>query len=341
VLVLVAADGRVARETLYLPAKDERYELWNGPRMAPGEAAAAASGIADTRPLEALDADLVGLVGLARGSGSVLASGDRARDVLERAGADVRRPSRTLRAVQVVKDAGEIAATRAAIDITQEALTDALRVAVPGAWEFTAEAQLSGGFRTRGAEALAFPSICGSGPNSCHLHYRSNERRLADGDLLVLDVGAKYRHYCADVTRTIPVNGRFSARQREIYTLVWEASRRAAAALRPGATLGEAHEVARQVFLQRFDADQVKKYFPHSVGHGLGLRVHDAPSARQKLEPGMVVTIEPGLYLAEEELGVRIEDDYLITADGAELLSDDVPSHPDELEAFLAEIRAR
>ena len=156
-------------------------------------------------------------------------------------------------------------------------------------------------------------------------------------ELVVMDVGAKFHGYCADVTRTIPVNGRFTKRQREIYTYVYDASRKAAAVLRPGATIRDAHKAAAD----HLEQVGYRKYFLHSVGHGLGLEVHDWPVGGQKLKPGMVVTIEPGIYIADEELGVRIEDDYLITEDGAELLSDQLPSHPDELEAFLAELRGR
>ena len=240
-----------------------------------------------------------------------------------------------LRSVQVVKDEGELAAQRAAIEVTEEALVDGFRVARPGAWEFEVEAAIEAGFRRRGAAARAFPSICGSGPNTCTLHYRANERRMEPGELLLMDVGAKLQHYCADVTRTIPVDGRFTDRQREIYTLVFRASRAAAAALRPGASLGDAHAVA----VDFFERAGYRRYFRHSVGHGLGLRVHDAPGSRTPLLPGMVVTIEPGLYLPDEALGVRIEDDYLITARPAPSCSRAaLPAHPDELEAFLARI---
>lgn len=334
-LILVAREGLLERASLYLPPEDPRYELWNGPRLAPGEEAARSTGLADTRSSESFAIDLEALAGEGF---QVLAAGERAEPFASPAGPDEEQetPNRLLRTLQAVKEPAEIAAMRAAIDITQAALADAMRVARPGAHEFSAEAALESGFRRRGAESPAFPSICGSGINSCILHYRANERALEDGDLLLMDVGAKLHHYCADVTRTIPVGGRFSARQREIYTLVWEASRRAAAVLRPGATLQQAEDVARAWLLEHgFD----RKAFPHSIGHGLGLLVHDAPSRATPLEAGMVVTIEPGIYLPEEELGVRIEDDYLITPDGAELLSDDLPSQPDLLEAFLAELR--
>jgi Xaa-Pro aminopeptidase len=210
-------------------------------------------------------------------------------------------------------------------------------IAVPGAYEFQAEAAVEGGFRRRGAEFLAFPSICGSGINACYLHYRENNRRLEEGDLLLLDVGANYEGYCADVTRTIPVSGRFTDRQREVYQLVWEAQQLAEARLRPGVTMRELHEAV----VGFFDEHGVRRHFKHGLGHQLGVRVHDVPGFRGPLEPGMVVTIEPGLYLVEEALGVRIEDDFVVTEDGCRRLSDAIPSAPEALEAYLARLRSR
>ncbi len=332
-IVLRAKKGKLTEEILFLPAEDTGYELWNGDRLAPGEQATELSGIADNRDAK----DFAEVVAkLLPKKGAVYFEGETVEPLAEEHELKLDTPAKILGPLQGIRDADELRSQRAAIDITQRALAEAMRVAVPGAWEFEAEATVEGHFRRSGAEALAFPSIIGSGPNSCYLHYRSNQRQLLDGDILVMDVGAKFHHLCADVTRTIPVNGRFSARQREVYTLVWEASRKAAAVLKPGANLSEAHNVAA-AYLDEHGFG--RKYFPHSVGHGLGLRVHDAPRRNTTLAAGMVVTIEPGIYIAEENLGVRIEDDYLITEDGAELLSDDIPSEPAELEAFLASLR--
>jgi len=333
ILVLEASAGRLARERLYLPAFDARHELWNGPRLAPGSAASTATGIADTRPLSQFEFDAHTLVTEAD---RVAGSGPRAHSVSAAAGVKLERERQWFKDPQSVKDAGEIAAVRAAVDITQASLAEAFAVAVPGAWEFTVEAVVEAGFRRRGAQGPAFSSICGSGPNTCYLHYRDNQRQLEAGDLLIVDVGAKFQYYCSDLTRTIPVNGKFTPRQREIYEVVYEASRMAASLLKPGAKMREVH-LATEKFLAKRGFD--RNYFPHSVGHGVGLRVHDFPWKEDVLRPGMIVTIEPGLYLPKESLGIRIEDDYLITAEGAELLSDDLPSHPDDIEALLAALR--
>jgi len=330
-LVLVAAQGRLVEQRLYLHPKDANHELWNGPRLAPGADTDGRTGL----PSYELTSYHDDVVGFAETAARLLCTGEEAETTLFASAIEYDPVSRFLEPLQAPKDPLEIAAMRTAIDITQEALSEAMRVAVPGAWEFTAEATLEAGFRKRGAEDLAFPSICGSGPFSCVLHYRNNGRQLEAGDLLVMDAGAKYRHYCADVTRTIPVSGIFTPRQREVYTVVYEASRRAAEVLRPGQTLADAHVVAKE----HLERHGFAEYFPHGIGHGLGLEVHDAPRRHDVLAPGMVVTIEPGIYIAAEELGVRIEDDYLITEDGAELLSASIPSAPDALEAYLAALR--
>jgi Xaa-Pro aminopeptidase len=333
-LVVVAQDGRVAAEVLYLPRKDARHELWNGPRLAPGEAATAKTGVADTRPLARYVEELPELV---PAGAMVFATGAAVEEWLATSNRNARPANALLAPLQAVREPAELVAQRAAIDITQAALVDAFRVAVPGAYEFTAEAAVESGFRRRGAEALAFPSICGAGANGCVLHYRANAERLEAGELLLMDVGAKFRGYCADVTRTIPVGGRFTDRQREVYTHVYRASELAAAELKPGSSLSAAQAVAVAYFAEH---GFTRRDFPHSIGHGLGLLVHDAPGRGQKLEPGMVVTIEPGLYLRDEAIGIRIEDDYLITEDGAERLTTAIPTEPAALERFLADIRA-
>ncbi len=341
VLLLLAEAGELIEVRLYLPAFDAHHERWNGPRLAPGEAATRQTGISDTRPLDQLAGDLDALLGTAlpltagRAATTICYAAGTALEIIEERGHSATSPRELLNPLQAVKSAGEMDALRAAVRITCASLADACAVALPGAFEYTAEAAIEGGFRRRGAAALAFPSNCGAGPSTCILHYRENGRRLADGDLLIMDVGAKYLHYCADVTRTIPVNGRFTPRQREIYELVWQAQQRAAAALRPGLTLRDIDRVARDYLQQQ----GYGAAFMHGVGHHLGLRVHDVPGFRGPFQAGMVVTVEPGIYLKEESLGVRIEDDYLITEEGAELLSGSIPSRWDLLEAYLAKIR--
>ena len=333
VLALRAEEGEVALERLYLPERSEREALWEGPLLGPGEEARARTGAAETRALDELEDDLDALLADA---GTVYALDDQREELLEGRELELESPRQALNALQAVKSDAELAALQAAVDVTLASLADAFVVARPGAYEFMAEAAIEGGFRRRGAPFRAFPSICGSGPSACVLHYRDNARRIQPGELLLMDVGAKVHGYSADVTRTIPVDGTFTPRQRELYELVARAHDAAAAALEPGVTLRDAHAVARGVF----EEADLAHAFKHSVGHHLGVRVHDVPGYRGPLAPGMVVTIEPGLYLPEEATGIRIENDYVITEDGARLLSGALPYHADELESYLARIRA-
>ncbi len=332
-LLLAAEGGELVRDELYLPVQSPRQRTWNGPKLSP-EDFGEDSPHSAVRAVEELD--LVAL-GEAADEQGVHAVDDEAIAELVANEIEVKRGRTALNTLQAVKSPAELAALETAVDITQAAIADAIVVALPGAWEFQAEAAVEGGFRRRGAEFLAFSTICGSGPNSCYLHYRENNRQLTAGDVLLMDVGAKYDGYSADVTRTIPVDGTFTPRQREIYDLVWEAQQLAEAKLRPGTTMRELHEAV----VAFFDGHEVRQYFKHGLGHQLGIRVHDVPGFRGELTEGMVVTIEPGLYLLEEELGVRIEDDFVVTADGCRRLSDSVPSAPDALEAYIARLRSR
>ena len=330
-LLVVAEGGVLVRDELYVPRQTPQQRLWEGPKLGPEDLT---EGAGFGQVHEAGEFDFEALARLAEDDG-IRAVDQHTIDELVEREIDIKRGRRALNTLQKIKSEEEIAAIETAVDITMASVADAIVVAVPGAWEYQAEAAVEGGFRRRGAEFLAFPSICGSGVNSCYLHYRANNRRLEDGDLLLMDVGAKYHGYSADFTRTIPVSGRFTPRQREIYTLVYEAQQHAVANLRPGIPFRDVHNLV----VEFFDERGVREHFKHGLGHQLGIRVHDVPGFRGTLEPGMVVTVEPGLYIAEEALGVRIEDDYLITADGARKLSDALPSHPDELEAYIAGLR--
>jgi Xaa-Pro aminopeptidase len=194
-------------------------------------------------------------------------------------------------------------------------------------------------FREGGAEGLAFPSIVGSGYNATTLHYDQNIGTCEGGELVVVDIGARYGYYCGDLTRTFPVNGSFSARQREIYDLVLEAHDRATEAMRPGVTVFDLRKIAYGVLedsgVQDRRGETLGQYFIHGLGHPLGLDALDPGADETPLEPGMVITNEPGIYIPDEELGVRIENDFLITADGAENLSADLPTKADEIEALM------
>jgi Xaa-Pro aminopeptidase len=239
----------------------------------------------------------------------------------------------------------------------------AMRAARPGAGEWEMEAALEGTFRAMGASGPAFPSIVGAGGNATVLHYVANSARAADGDLVLIDAGADFAMYCSDVTRTFPVSGRFTTPQRELYEVVLAAEEAAIAAARPGAPVGGVHDAAVRALVEgmvrlgilRGEPDPLieegahRRYYMHQTSHWLGLDVHDAGGYQEEggsvaLQEGMVLTVEPGLYLpARDEqvpehfrgIGIRVEDDVVVGAEGPELLTRGVPVAAEEIEALL------
>jgi len=230
------------------------------------------------------------------------------------------------------KDAHELKRMRTAADITGEAHAAVTRALKPGLKEYEIQAVIEYVFRARGAQRLAFPSIVGSGPYSCILHYGRNDRTMRAGDLVVCDVGARKDHYCADVTRTYPVTGKFTKRQRQVYEVVLGALHAATAAVKPGVMVHEVHKAAYD-FIEKAG---FAKYFFHGTSHYLGLEAHDVGSYDDSLEVGSVITVEPGIYIASEELGVRIEDDVVVTAKGCEVLTAEIPREANVIEKALA-----
>jgi Xaa-Pro aminopeptidase len=327
--------GELLDEILFLPPKDENFEMWNGPRLAPGPEAASRTGFARTLPVPARGesyADALAQLG-AQGTLFTLTAPDfEAPEGLTR---ETRPRMRSrLHAARLKKSAYEKACLQAAIDITTSALHQAMPAVGPGRHEYELQAAIDGTYLRLGSERPGFSSICATGMNAVTLHYEKNRDTMQDGDLVLMDVGAKYRYYCADVTRTVPVNGRFSERQRELYELVLKAQTAAAEAARPGMTLSDLHAVAKGV-LEEAGYDQ---YFVHGLSHWIGLDVHDV-GGRVPIQEDYLFTIEPGIYIADEGLGIRIEDDYLMTTDGAVKLSGAIPSDPDEIEALLASLQ--
>lgn len=247
------------------------------------------------------------------------------------------------------KTCAELDLLRKAIAITGAAQAEVTGSIHPGVYEYELEAKIVATFLREGAERTGFPSIVGSGPNSTIPHYFANRRKLEDGDLVVVDIGAEYQLYTADITRTYPANGKFTARQREIYQLVLDAQKAAEAKVKPGETrlremTGWTREFLKNSSLRAKDRDgeehTMDHFFIHGLGHYLGLDVHDVGDTSKPLQPGEVFTIEPGIYIPAENLGVRIEDDYLVTEHGLEKLSKDIPSDPDEIEKGIAQARS-
>jgi Xaa-Pro aminopeptidase len=336
--------GQLVDEVLFLPPHDANFEVWNGARLSPGKEAEAATGFRRTLPLDERDALLAEWAPT-----TVHALGPPEQAHLPASAALVTNVlAARLAELRLVKSAYEIGCLTAAINITCAALREAMVAVRPGAFEYEPQGALEGTFLRLGAERPGFASIFGSGPNSVTLHYSANRRQMQDGELLVMDVGAKYRYYCADVTRTVPVSGKFTPRQRQVYELVLKAQTEAFNAAKPGVTMRDLDALARKIIADGGFSDDAaaahgvhvdperpnRAYFPHGLGHWIGLDVHDV-GGRVPIEPGMCFTIEPGIYIAEENLGVRIEDDYLMTSTGAIKLSAGVPSDPDDIEALL------
>ncbi|MGC9127858.1 MAG: aminopeptidase P N-terminal domain-containing protein [Acidithiobacillus sp.] len=270
-----------------------------------------------------------------------------------------------LHEMRVIKDPIEQEHLRAAAGISAAGHRHGMRVCRPGMTEYQLQAEIEFVFQRLGARSVAYPSIVGGGVNGCILHYTENSDELLDGDLVLIDAGAEYGNYAGDITRTYPVNGVFSPAQREIYELVLASQKAAIAALVPGRSVADYHEAAVAVLVDGLrdlkilsesreailEQGLYRSFYMHRTGHWLGLDVHDAGSYRQRdgswrtLEAGMVVTAEPGLYFAPQHptcperyrgIGIRIEDDCLITEAGVEILSAAAPKEIEEIESLMA-----
>ena len=253
--------------------------------------------------------------------------------------------------LRVIKSGEEVALIKQAGNITENAFRRLLGFIKPGVWEFEIEAEIYHEFLRNRSKGPAFETIVASGPDSCTLHYVKNDKQCRDGDLVLIDFGAEYGHYAADVTRTVPVGGKFSKRQKQVYNAVLSVQKAAIKLLTPDKTLDEYNREVGQIMeaelmgLGLLDADAVgkqskdeplyKKYYPHGASHHLGLDVHDYGDKYRKLEPGMVLTCEPGIYIRDEAIGVRIENDILITQNGPVDLTESMPREAGEIEELM------
>jgi Xaa-Pro aminopeptidase len=236
------------------------------------------------------------------------------------------------------KSPEELALLQKSIDVTLAAHRTAWKRAAPGLYEYQVAASMTALYFDAGCERNAYAPIVGSGPNSTVLHYSRNSRRMDRGELLLMDVGAECAGYAADITRTIPVGAPFTKRQREIYEVVLGAQNAVIAAIKPGVPLGDLSKIAREYINTHgkdLHGDPLGKYFTHGVSHHVGLDVHDATDFSQPLADGNVITVEPGIYIPEENIGIRIEDMVEVTKDGARLMSGALPRDPGEIEKVL------
>jgi len=348
-----------AREILYLPPRDLTQERWNGPRMGPDDPGIQEkTGFARVETFTKLHDTLASLAKNYpeiytelpgphdEGYPHVANWSKWVKDAVPQASVkDVSSAVGTLRAI---KSPGELALIQMAVDPSIDAHLEAMKMMRPGLYEYQVAAKMVDIHAYAGCETEAYAPIVGTGFNSTVLHYNKVDRRIEDGDIVLLDVGGQYSGYASDITRTIPANGKFTPRQREIYEIVLGAQNAAMAALKPGMTLGgkdekSLHKIAMD-YIDSHGKDNegrsLGRYYIHGLSHHVGLNVHDPSGPARPLEPGMVITIEPGIYIPEENLGVRIEDDVLITPTGYKQLTARLPRSPDEIEKIMADGKA-
>lgn len=357
---------RPEEDYLFLPPRDIDVERWTGPKWGPGDDAAQALGFDQVMSLSAsqivLDARIRPVPSFEGRLQSWLSEPEAAlwtefpsiapdaelpttHEVVallkdRTPSFDVRDLSEALNRLRQVKDDGEAELMRRAAEITILGHRAAAKAVKPGVGEGVIDGVVYGAFKQGGAEGLAFPTIVGAGFNATTLHYDQNVGICRDGDLVVVDIGARYGYYCGDLTRTYPVSGSFNERQRSLYNLVLEAHEKVEEAVKPGTSIFDLRKIAYGVFqessLRDSHGERLGQHFIHGLGHFLGLDAHDPGGDSIQLEPGMVITNEPGLYLQDEALGIRIEDDHLVTAHGNENLSGALPTDADAIEAMMA-----
>jgi Xaa-Pro aminopeptidase len=379
-VVVLVPDRHHGEFVLFCRERDEKMETWNG-RRSGLEGACEIYGANDAFPIEDMDDILPGMledrerIYYTMGNNSVF---DQqvlgwVNQVRQQVRTGINAPdefislNHLLHEMRLFKSRAEITAMRRAAKISCQAHRRAMQVCRPGLMEYQIEADMLHEFMQQGARSAAYPSIVGSGENGCILHYTENSSELKDGDLLLIDAGAEYDSYASDITRTFPVNGCFTTEQRQLYEIVVQANLEAIREVKPGNHWNDPHNAAVKVLTEGLlslgilqgrlknliKEESYKQYFMHRTGHWLGMDVHDVGDYKldgewRVLEPGMVTTIEPGLYMKPQRdlkkkwwnIGIRIEDDVLVTREGSEVFTDGVPKSVDEIESLMAKDRA-
>jgi Xaa-Pro aminopeptidase len=374
VLVLVA--GESPKSILFCRDRDPDKEIWDGYRYGP-EGALEKFGFDEAHSIAALDEKLPGLIAnqpslwhslgfepewdarIGRALNAVRAQSRAGK----RAPTSVHDLRAALDEMRLIKGGQEIALSRRAADIAAAAHRRAMCAAAPGRYEYEIEAEFLHEFRRQGSQFPAYTTIVASGPGACVLHYVNNDRRMQDGELLLIDAGCELDGYASDITRTFPVNGRFSGPQEDVYELVEAAQAAAIAAIRPGVHFMAPHEAAVKVLAQGMidlkllhgsvdaviESESYKRFYMHRTSHWLGMDVHDVGDYKtgddwRQLSPGMVLTVEPGCYIrpaddvpaAFHDIGIHIEDDALVTLNGCEILTAAAPKSIADIEALMA-----
>jgi Xaa-Pro aminopeptidase len=356
-------DGVRHQSILFLPERDQELERWEGKRLYPGAEARRVTGVDAVLESLQFSEELERRMGNRKCLYTPMSPFETAATSRDRA---VRfqvnrrndlwdgRPSREaafeqnlqtqlklatvkdlspiLDEMRRVKDSQEIERLKQAGRISALGLKEAIRSSKPGMYEYQVAAMAKFVFLLHGSSGDSFLPIVGSGPNSCLLHYSDNTRKMEPGDVALIDYGAEYKYYQSDITRTFPVSGKFTEEQARVYQLVLDSQKAALERTKPGATFSDLDESVREVLNRRAYA----RFLSHSVGHYVGMSTHDVGKA-VPFEPGVVITVEPGVYLQDQNLGIRIEDTVVVTKDGYEILTGDVPKEIAEIERLMTE----
>ena len=358
-IFVLAKYGAQTEEILFLPRDNGEMAKWVGANMT-AEEAQEVSGISDLRPLDAFTEDFAALV--FRQNLTTLCL-----DMEHRQWADTQTPALRFAAecranypamqfldlypifgdLRLIKTPFELERMRKAMEITRKGLEAMMLHARPNMYEYEMEAYFDFTLMQNGVRHKAFSTIAAAGERATILHYSKNDGIAKDGDLLLVDCGAQYEWYNGDITRTFPVNGKFTPRQRMVYEIVLEGQQKVIDAIRPGLPFSRLNEILKEHYLTALQEiglaetmEDVTKYYYHGVSHYLGAETHDIGRyISRDLQPGMVLTVEPGLYIPQWESGIRIEDDVLVTENGCEVMTKDMIKTVDEIEAFLAKGR--
>ena len=355
VIVTILKTDKEAIETVYVEREDELMAKWVGRAISKDEASEI-SGIKSTKYLDEFDSTISSYIDK-RGISKIYL--DLERQSINIPSTKAQDMANTLRVkyphlkiknifhniakLRMVKNDREVELIQKAIGITKEGILAMAQNITPGMKEYEVEAYFDFKIKSLGASAHAFSTICAAGKNATVLHYEDNNQEAKDGDLILFDLGAEYDYYCSDISRTIPINGKFTDRQKQIYQIVLNAMKEVEKNTKPGLTLADLNNIAKKALAKGCieiglieKEEEIGKYYFHSVGHSLGLDTHDVWIVDSKLEEGAVITNEPGLYIEEEGIGIRLEDDLLVTKDGCINLSKDIPVEIEDIEALMS-----
>lgn len=375
-VMVLLRKNTTARFVLFCRPRDPSREIWDGHRYGP-QGAIDHFGADEAYPIDQLEAKLSEWMRAVDHIYYTLGEDDTFDHMLTHQAEKLRNQSRSglnepsqfislaqlLHQMRLIKSSAEIKLMQHAADISATAHRHAMQSCKPGMHEYHIDAELTHCFMQHGSRSPAYPSIVAAGANACTLHYISNASELKAGDLLLIDAGAEYQNYASDITRTFPINGRFNEQQRALYELVLEAQLAAIAKVKPGLPYNTHHDAAVRVltkglvklgllegdYKQLIKEGAYREFYMHRTGHWLGMDVHDVGSYKQhdqwiKLRPGMVLTVEPGLYIAPDckrvakkwrGIGIRIEDDVVVTRTGHRILTTAAPKHADDIEALM------